>query len=76
MEIAVIHPIGIRNAAAIATAKNRNQTGVCRSVVVTRMAAPANEVSMVHALTGYMYPLPASKLRASVPKYHEVGTLS
>lgn len=37
-EIAVIHPMGIKKAAAIATAKKRNQTGVCRSVVVTRMA--------------------------------------
>lgn len=42
LEIAVIHPMGIRKAAAIATAKKRNQTGVCRSVVITRMAASSN----------------------------------
>lgn len=68
--------MGIKKAAAIATAKKRNHTGVCRSVVITRMAE-VQTISVVHCYRReILRSLPASKLRASVPKYHDVGTLS
>jgi hypothetical protein len=37
--IAVIHPIGTRKTAAIATARRRSHTGVCRSVVLIKITA-------------------------------------